>query len=836
MSSKSDAETSKDGPVHNVDLTLESRIDKAIKELAENRYLDGLRQRDEAYEKLKKQSKEQLVQDKVGQRLYEHRNRWHENVVVRRRIEFRLGSFLNFFIFILALLIYPAISKHELAFNDYFFIIVLVAFVISFWRAFGRYRDESFKISLRDRPSLLIGTLTFTWHLLLIGVYFGVSSLWPSLNTQLSQLFNQLSKPLYANPLIISALLSIPLVIYSYRRYEKSVVASQVLLEQNTEGEYKREAEKIDHDLKGIVEKIGKKLEQDYDLDKQNPWDTKVPKYSSQQPWRKLGERHDVYLETTDFVELKKYIENMDKGNIGIAGVRGYGKTALMRALNDRLDDDASNKYLTVWLSAPTAVVDEKEFLLSVLAKLATRVGAKLTKNKFWPALRPDEALEKEDRSRRQTKWAIVLLVTGLFPIILFVIFRQQFPLELKFAMTSFFLYPVLLFLWRFIRFVGPRRFGLTSKKDRPVVAASADLLEELWYVRTDKLSSNVSLSHFGVSFNGGSGIEKTREPFTLPHLIQMWDDFVKYVTNSDPDGFEKVIVFIDEVDKIKDVDNIGRFMLILKALYNPLNLFFVVSISEDAFARFRKRTSPIGGRDEFDSSFDHTLCIGPIDHCQTRKLLNDRILGYDLPIPVALLIWMLSRGNPRDTIRLARNVLENYQEGDCKWIAWNLCSEQFKETFDDRYQSALKRSQLNFETLSQLSDLDVGLRKHLKQNIVDRIEKIWKTIKVFRQPTSLSEADRDSRKLSSEEVQAELGYALTIYELFCSNRDPDCFRRLMENDDHLRLIGSVQNCLSVRTGRQALDKLNKFRSCAGLKKIDDNMALCHPAAPSPKD
>ena len=64
-------------------------------------------------------------------------------------------------------------------------------------------------------------------------------------------------------------------------------------------------------------------------------------------------------------------------------------------------------------------------------------------------------------------------------------------------------------------------------------------------------------------------------------------------------------MVFVDEVDKIKDTKEIDKFIRILKSLYVPRNLFFIVSISEDAFDEYQKRAVLKKQRTVFDSAFD---------------------------------------------------------------------------------------------------------------------------------------------------------------------------------------------------------------------------------------
>ena len=630
--------------------------------------------------------------------------------------------------------------------------------------------------------------------------------------------------------LVFGVLASIPFFINSgvLERYVRPFPLGSSLPEGFSKEFFTKQEKEIDELAVNFAEDTRVSLEEEYDLRKQNPFGRKVPKYATQRPFQKVGERHDEYTETQYLSNLTRYIEELDKGSIGIAGERGYGKTSLMRALERNLEDQDPKRFITAWLSAPTAI-SEETFLLSVLAKLATRVGGKLTKNEFWPGQRPEEKLRKEDGYRF---WKILaLFVSYLLVIVGFIYFvfdslSYQSSIADKVSILLFvFAIPCSLVFAR--RFLGTRRFSFVPKTDRPLVAASAYLLEELWYERKDRLSSEVSLAYFGVSLGGGSGSEKTRQPFTLPHLIQMWDDYVGYITNRHLVGFEKVVVFIDEIDKIKDSDKIGEFMRILKALYNPMHLFFVVSISEDAYALFQTKMSPIGERDEFDSSFDQMFYIMGMNYEQIEKLLNSRILGYKLPVPVLLLIWMLSRGNPREVLRLARKVLMQYQGEDLDWVAYNLCSEQLRDSFGVRYQSALKSGRLNNKALSQLFDLNDGSHDHVGNKIPNKQEKkikientrkkILNTLKGFNHPSFSYKAEMNSLH---QKTLAELMYVLTIYELFCYKSVGE-FKKLRKNEHLLHQISSLQNCLSDESVNQVLDKFNELRPCLNLEEIE---------------
>ena len=209
---------------------------------------------------------------------------------------------------------------------------------------------------------------------------------------------------------------------------------------------------------------------------------------------------------------------------------------------------------------------------------------------------------------------------------------------------------------------------------------------------------------------------------------------------------------------------------------------------------------------------------IPRMDYHQIKNLLNERILGYDLPNPVILLIWTLSRGNPRDVVRSARNIVKDYQEKYCCRTAWKLCLKQFQDNFANRYQPANKRGAFNSQALSRLFVTDIDLSEPGGHPIHNTIKWTSEAIEDFRQRLSICTTVKEKQQY--EQLRAELGYALTVYEIFCVNRHKRFFNDLMEKDSPLQLMGSVQNCLGHHSTEQALDLLNNFRSSLKLSAI----------------
>ena len=428
------------------------------------------------------------------------------------------------------------------------------------------------------------------------------------------------------------------------------------------------------------------------------PWRMGVPHYKEENPCRLLVERHDDYSQTNVFKEARAYIDTHDHGNIGVAGERGSGKTAMMKELQRYFastsekskEGNGKPSIHTVWMSVSTRV-EEKDFLVSVLAKLATSVGAKLTKKDDWPDEAPLRRFRKQKRRGRGNQ---ALVLAGFVVLVTFALLislptdilrylEDYLVVDLKTVLTAagsialfFLLHPV-------IKALGPRNPDIKSEKEGALVSASQDLLEELWYERTEIRSSEVGLRQFGTFLGTRVSMEKTREPFTLPHLVDIWEQYLKHLT-ADQGVFEKVVVFIDEIDKLKDTDRIKECLLILKALYHAKNVFFVVSISEDAYRLFEKRSLSTKGRNEFDSTLDKVLMVSRIEVRELRDLINSRMLCNAFSIPVMQLIWMVSKGNPRDAIRFARDIPQRKEDSGLRKIdeiALQLCTEMIDRT-----------------------------------------------------------------------------------------------------------------------------------------------------------
>ncbi len=107
--------------------------------------------------------------------------------------------------------------------------------------------------------------------------------------------------------------------------------------------------------------------------------------------------------------------------------------------------------------------------------------------------------------------------------------------------------------------------------------------------------------------------------------------------------GTGRVVIGIDEVDKIRDGERAEAFLNDIKAIFGIPGCLFLVSLSEDALAGFAHRTPSI--RSAFDSAFDELVPVGPVTYEHTEQMLFKRVTG--VPRPFIALCHVLAGGLP---------------------------------------------------------------------------------------------------------------------------------------------------------------------------------------------
>jgi hypothetical protein len=201
---------------------------------------------------------------------------------------------------------------------------------------------------------------------------------------------------------------------------------------------------------------------------------------------------------------------------------------------------------------------------------------------------------------------------------------------------------------------------ALHGTADRSAVAAeSRRHLEQLRYLRTYSTSWSASLAPRSVlALAGGYAKQRAEQPVTLPELVDSFRSYSARVASwqqSEHGGEGRVVIGIDEIDKIRDSDRAEAFLNDVKAIFGVPGCLYLVSLSEDAMAGFARRTPSI--RNTFDSAFDELVPVAPMTYRHSEQLLFKRVTG--VPRPFIALCHVLAGGLPRDLVRAARALID---------------------------------------------------------------------------------------------------------------------------------------------------------------------------------
>ena len=147
-------------------------------------------------------------------------------------------------------------------------------------------------------------------------------------------------------------------------------------------------------------------------------------------------------------------------------------------------------------------------------------------------------------------------------------------------------------------------------------------------------------------------GRSLAQQQLTLPEIV---DGFTRFLRQVITDFEYTVIVGIDELDKLESDEKAQRFLNEIKAIFGIEGVYYLISVSENAMSNFERRGLPF--RDVFDSSFDDVVAVDYLTFADSRRLLNERIVG--MPRQFQALCHCLSGGLARELLRTCRDLVE---------------------------------------------------------------------------------------------------------------------------------------------------------------------------------
>lgn len=337
---------------------------------------------------------------------------------------------------------------------------------------------------------------------------------------------------------------------------------------------------------------------------------------------------------------VREFIVEHESSAIGLAGVRGSGKSTVMRAIHA---DQEFQPYVAL---VPSPVkYDPGEFVRRLLYEIATTIAG---------AGRGEGSADRRAGGRvARTKVAFFAVIgaagiltsaTRLFDVSVDR-YRIDFFLGLGLVLISA---AGLLYSW-LIRLAGSTDFRGPSD-----VRRSRTILHNLrWEVERGSTSRNtVKLWSMVETADEDTWKLKSRT-LTRSDLVVELRNLLRLFADTHPGN--RLVVCIDELDKLDSPDHLVEIVNELKDLFHIQGVHFVVSVSTDALESFERRGLP--SRDAFDSAFDTVVLADWLTLDEALAIISARAAGFAPPIAMFCHAW--SGGLARDLLRTARAAVE---------------------------------------------------------------------------------------------------------------------------------------------------------------------------------
>lgn len=193
-----------------------------------------------------------------------------------------------------------------------------------------------------------------------------------------------------------------------------------------------------------------------------------------------------------------------------------------------------------------------------------------------------------------------------------------------------------------------------------PLVTAARRNLLRLQAEQTATLQFSGTVPVMQAAFS--RAVAQRSLPWTMPELVDRLRDFLAEIAAEEgARRHRKVLICIDEVDRIGSVDEATRFLSEIKAIFGVPHCYFVVAVAQELGLSFSGRE--IIGRTVADNAFDHVISLDPMTFEMSRELLTRRVPGFTEPF--VWLSFVLSGGLPRELLRVARRLAELTIESD---------------------------------------------------------------------------------------------------------------------------------------------------------------------------
>jgi hypothetical protein len=552
--------------------------------------------------------------------------------------------------------------------------------------------------------------------------------------------------------------------------------------------------------------------------------------------------------------QLRDKIVRMASGCVGVSGLRGAGKTTLIR-------DFCAHRYgtprnLPKNESEPTPlpglrfVVDApqrfhaQDFLVYLYSSLCqvvltdVRFNTRAAKGRVLNAILLTRRIQLRDLLGTLAGSGLAVLAVGL----IYQAARGPWPMPPWHDPFFWEVTGAVACLVGFLLAVGWRA-RQALREVRQVVdlpAETRERLRRLHYQRTDSVSRGGTVAGpFGIGVNVGDSRSLTENLLSMPELIGDYRDFVERVVAAlveaeqdqrrrarqregiaEPDAMDeaaatpdvRLIIGIDAMDQIDDPVEAGKSLDELAAVFGTPNCVYLLSVQPATLAAVDQRTVPL--KTSSAGLFDEMVWVDALRLPEAARIMDGRVTG--MPAAFIGLCYALSGGLPRELLRVARAVCGVKVTPDMRGTRTISLKDAVTSVINDEVLA------LRHRTMASAASLDIGatpgwlklidagdwlLRRatgphhagvHWIQSLLDEVGHPWAASQV--QKTTQAATDL------CDTLLAGLYFLLTVSELFTA--DPELINTLVRphaSNDHHWLCDSPPVLTDLASARAAL-------------------------------
>lgn len=353
----------------------------------------------------------------------------------------------------------------------------------------------------------------------------------------------------------------------------------------------------------------------------------------------------EAFYPTPTWSRLRQILRG-NGGAFGLYGPRGSGKSWLMLMAIEQAENGPG---MGLWFPCPSGEHNTDAFLSSLSDNLANAVEKRFVRNNIW------------SQAARRAQFPLVVVAVAPVAVAIVTYVIRGFRVKDATGTTIFSSIPEA--LWIAVGTAVAMLFILLAGKvvweNRPVgrlVREATALRERIRFTTAMNLGSEIGLSGgapLAVALRHKQERSLDERPTTTASLIFDFRNLAKLivVTTKAP-----LIIGIDELDKLEDPLQAREILRDIKSIFEITNVFFLVSVSEEAATALHLGSLQTGGRNEFNSSFYTVLELPPLSPEQTKDMLEFKHTAASEPR--AKLLCLLGAGNWREILRLADSPL----------------------------------------------------------------------------------------------------------------------------------------------------------------------------------